>query len=279
MKSPIRFIFFLATSCFFLIGLISLEPAKSKRFHIKKDLLLANYDCKTDVDDLHSVAGLYTLLSAPKYKNIKYHAVAGTYGTQKGLYVPANELFQLAFGDHWSDAHTDRTKALEKVFVIVKTTLENKGDIWIAEAGQSDFSEEIVHLIHGQLPHINTNERVHIVQHSDWNEKVTTPESLAIVKQHTDYYKIPDGNAVGNGSPGFREPNINWEKVVLKPELKEVWKLASDLGLKYNGKEKRYHNEAVAKGGLDFSDTAEVCWILGLENIQDAQAFFSLYAQ
>ncbi|HEY5918605.1 MAG TPA: hypothetical protein VIU13_14410, partial [Chryseolinea sp.] len=71
------------------------------RFNVEADLLLAQFDCKTDVDDLHSAAGLSTLLSNSDFSKIKYHAVAGTYGTQEGLYVPPNELFQLAFGNSW----------------------------------------------------------------------------------------------------------------------------------------------------------------------------------
>ena len=66
-------------------------------FNIEKDLLLVQYDCKTDVDDLHTVAAFFTLMSNVTYSNINYHAVAGTYGIQNGLYVPPNPLFELAF--------------------------------------------------------------------------------------------------------------------------------------------------------------------------------------
>jgi hypothetical protein len=34
----------------------------------------------------------------------------------------------------------------------------------------------------------------------------------------------------------------------------------------------------IAAGGLDFSDIAKVCWILGLQNIRDAEQFFNQYA-
>jgi hypothetical protein len=47
-------------------------------FNLKKDLLLAQYDCKTDVDDLHSVAAFATILANPEFSGINYHAVAGT---------------------------------------------------------------------------------------------------------------------------------------------------------------------------------------------------------
>ena len=87
-----------------------LQPKEDSMSQV--DLLLAQFDCKTDVDDLHSVAALSTLLSNSDFSRIKYHAVAGTYGTQEGLYVPPNELFQLAFGNSWTDAHKNLESAI-----------------------------------------------------------------------------------------------------------------------------------------------------------------------
>lgn len=256
-----------------------IKLTKVQEFNIENDLLLAQYDCKTDVDDLHSVAAFYTLLSNPNFSKVKYHAVAGTYGIQEGLYVPPNDLFELAFGDNWTDAHKSFKKAVNKIRAIVRTTLNNGGDIWIAEAGQSDFSAELVKAVQVDLPGVNISQRIHIVQHGDWNEKVTSPENLKFVKQNTDYIKIPDGNVVGNGTPGFRSPDYKeWKSKITNPKLRKVWELAIDLGMKYNGKEGRYNNEAVAAGGLDFSDLAEVCWILGLRKIENTEQFFNLYS-
>lgn len=256
-----------------------LKSTKIQEFNIENDLLLAQYDCKTDVDDLHSVAAFCTLLSNPNFSKVKYHAVAGTYGIQKGLYVPPNDLFELAFENNWTDAHKSFEIAVDKVSAIIKTTLDNNGDIWIAEAGQSDFSAELVKAVQTDLPEVNISQHIHIVQHGDWNEKVTSPENLKFVKQNTDYIKIPDGNVAGNGTPGFRSPDYTeWRSKITNPKLKEVWQLAIDLGMKYNGKEGRYNNEAVAAGGLDFSDLAEVCWILGLRKIENTEQFFNLYS-
>lgn len=250
------------------------------RFNIKKDLLLVQYDCKTDVDDLHSVAALATLLSDTEFSKIHYHAVAGTYGIQEGLYVPPNALFQLAFGDNWTDAHENFDKAVEKVKVVIKATLANHGDIWIADAGQSDFTAGLIRSIQSDLPEVNISERIHVVQHSDWNEEVTAPVNLQFVKESADYHKIPDGNVVGNGTPGFRSPDYTqWKNKISNPELVDIWQLAIDLSNKYNGKEGRYNNEAISAGGLDFSDLSEVCWILGLQDIKDTEHFFNLYSK
>lgn len=249
------------------------------RFNIEKDLLLAQFDCKTDVDDLHTVAAFRTLVSHQPYLKINYHAVAGTYGMQEGLYVPPNDLFQLAFGDNWTDAHNNMKGAVEKVKSLAIKTLLQGGDVWIADAGQSDFSAELVYAVQKDLPEVETSKRIHVVQHAEWNEEVTTPEKLDFVKRNTDYVKIADGNGVGNGTPGFRDPEFtNWDDKITDPELTEIWQLAVDLANKFNGKEGRYNNEAVLAGGLDFSDLSEICWILGLQDIRDTEQFFKQYA-
>lgn len=280
MKHNTRVLIVLATILFALNSNASpLTASKEGGFNIKKDLLLLHYDCKTDVDDLHSAAAFATLMSNAKYAGIQYHAVAGTYGTQKGLYVPPNPLFEIAFGDNWTDAHEDFENAVERVKAIAMETLVQKGNIWIAEAGQSDFTAGVIKAIQSEMPELNIAKRIHVVQHSDWNEKVTSAADLRFVKQTTNYHKIPDGNTVGNGTPGFRDPNYTyWKDKITNPKLIEIWQLATDLSKKYNGKEGRYNNEAISAGGLDFSDFSEVCWILGLKNIVDTEQFFDAYA-
>lgn len=252
---------------------------EDKGFNMEKDLLLGQFDCKTDVDDLHTVAAFVTLFSNSRFNTVNYHAVAGTYGIQEGLYVPPNPLFELAFGNNWTDAHNNVAAAVDRVKSIVKSTFDQQGDVWIAEAGQSDFTAALIKAVHADFPDINTSERIHVVQHSDWNEEVTSPESLAFVKKHSDYIKIPDGNAVGNGTPGFRDPEFdNWNAYISDPKLIEIWERAIEISDAHNGKEGRYNNEAILAGGLDFSDLSEVCWILGIQNIKDTTEFFNLYS-
>ena len=248
-------------------------------FNIEKDFLLVQYDCKTDVDDLHTIAAFFTLMSDPNFSKINYHAVAGTYGIQSGLYVPPNPLMELAFKDNWTDAHNNTQTAVEQVKSKITATLLNKGDVWIAEAGQSDFTAELIKSIQANLPEINTSENIHVVQHSDWNEKSTSPEDLEFVKKNTDYHKIPDGNVVGNGTPGFLSAEYtHWKDKITNPKLIEVWELAIDISNEYNGKDGRYNNKAISQGGMDFSDLSEVCWILGINDIKDTEQFFNIYS-
>ena len=260
------------------VALIIVFPVRgqSKRFDKSKDLLLAQFDCKTDVDDLHTVAALASLLQYEEFQGIDYHAVAGAYGIQKGLYVPPNELFQLAFQDRWSDAHSNPGDAVSEVLEKVTITLSNGGNVWVADAGQSDFSARWIQALVAEHPELSLKDRIHIVQHSDWNEEVTKPEYLAYVKTNANYHKIPDGNTVGNGTPGFRsDAVIAWKEYITNAGLRQIWEMAIRLGNRYNGKEGRYLNKSIANGGLDFSDLSEVCYIFNLD-LKDGEAFFTL---
>jgi hypothetical protein len=245
-------------------------------FDLSKDLLLAHYDCKTDVDDLHSVAAFATLLSTKPYAELNYYAVAGAYGIQDGLYVPPNELFVSAFGENWSDAHNDFDIALEEVYEQVRDIVEAGGNIWIAEAGQSDFSAALSKKVALHHPEIKIQDRIVLVQHSNWNQDVTNPEDLTYVRTHINYFKIPDGNATGNGTPGFKSDDAGTWQDHLSIEQQAVWKMAIRLANEYNGVDGRYLNTAIDSGGLDFSDFSEICWILGLDNIPDTNGYFEL---
>jgi hypothetical protein len=249
------------------------------KFRVDKDLFLAHFDCKTDVDDLYSIAGVATILADSRFQGVRYYAVAGAYGIQEGLYVPANDLFEAAFGNNWSDAHSNYERALEEVTHIATYTLKKGGNIWIAEAGQSDFSAALIRNIMSKLPQIETRSRINIVQHGDWNEKKTSADNLTFVKTNISYHKIPDGNVVGNGSPGFKtEKFVNWQDYITNPHLTHIWKMAMALANDYNGNENRYNNRAIANGGMDFSDVAETCWIFGFNTLLNVEQFFQEFS-
>ena len=91
---------------------------------------------KTDVDDLQTMAAFATLLTSSDYSNINYHIVTGTYGFQEGLYVPPNKLLELAFKNHWTDAHNNPTSAVTEVISRLKPAIELGGSIWIAAAAE-----------------------------------------------------------------------------------------------------------------------------------------------
>lgn len=282
--SPRRLMMFSALSFALFLSACSQDKvattvdAESVKFNQQQDLLLAHFDSKTDVDDIHSIAAVATILQHPSFAQVKYHAVAGAYGIQTGEYVPAPELFELAFANHWSDAHVDKDKALQEVFTIVNTTLNQGGDIWVVEAGQSDFSAALIQLVNVEVPSLNTHQRFHIVQHSEWNEDNTSPEALAYVKAHSDYYKIPDGNAINNGTAGYKSETANdWVRALANKNVGNLWQTAKQIADLYNGQDGRYNNESIAKGGFDFSDTAEMTWIFALQDVPDVSTFFDKF--
>lgn len=82
------------------------------------------------------------------------------------------------------------------------------------------------------------------------------------------------------GTPGYRSKSVvNWEDHIKDEERGKAWQLVIGLGMQYNGIDGRYDNEAVAKGGFDFSDHAEVSYIFGMDEIIDAKEFFARMRQ
>ena len=248
-------------------------------FNTESDLFLAHFDSKTDVDDIQSIAAIGTMLADSRFDGVQYHAVAGAYGTQGGLYIPSNELFDAVFGNHWSDAHANFDRAVGEVSVIVTNTLTDGGEVWVAEAGQSDFSAAVIRNVSAGLPGVDVFSKIHIVQHSEWNEGSTTPDDLAYVRNNANYYKIPDGNAIGNGSPGFAtyEP-VDWRAYVQNPALVRIWEMALEISDTFNATSGRYDNQFISSGGMDFSDVSETCWIFGFAHLEDTEAFFREFA-
>lgn len=246
------------------------------RFDPAKDLLLANFDSRPDPDDIHTVAAVGTILTDPRFSAVNFHAVAGAYGTQTGTFIEADHLFNITFGaDHWSDAHSDYSGALDRVYQIVASVLNNGGDIWIQEAGQSDFSADLVRRIKQNMASINTQTRIHIVQHSEWNQDKTTPADLTYVRNNTDYQKISDGNSQNNGTPGFNSKDTSqWSRVLNHPRVGAIWteaKRVADYSIEH---ELGWKNPTIESGGMDFSDTVEDTWIFGFNHLQNHVSFF-----
>ena len=253
------------------------EAVPIGRFDPATDFYIANFDIKTDVDDLHSVAALATMLAAPRYGCVDYVAVHGAYGEQGGDFIPAAGLFDLAFDGNWLDAHGARAETVAALGNHIVGTLAAGGDVWIQEAGQSDISAAAVRMAQTVAPGLDYAARVHLVQHSDWNEQSTTDADLAFVQATVDYIRIPDGNGVGNGSPGFKTSEGGaWEALTSDPDTGPVWTAARRLADQENP-EPGYVNDAVAAGGLDFSDTAEATYIFGHEDMLDTNDFVRIF--
>lgn len=244
-------------------------------FNPSSDLLLLQFDSKTDTDDITSIAATGSIIKKLGEEKINYLAVAGAYGKQGGLYIPSPKLFNLVFQDNWVDAHKQRKESVDAIYKTIKKTLTKDGNIWVMEAGQSDVSAKWLKLLQNDFAPATLKKRIHIVQHSDWNEQETTPASLQFVKDNVSYHRIEDGNSTSNSTAGFHEVNHKFiNKITSNSMHGKSWTLALDIVEQYNGKDGRYLNPMIAKdGGVDFSDVAELTWLLQLDKIKDVDDF------
>lgn len=246
---------------------------KIGRFDPSRDLLVANYDSKPDVDDLQAVAAAGTVLKDPAYSCIDFVATHGAYGIQEGTFLPAADLFTLAFGDRWLDAHADREGTVAALAERMRATIEQGGKVWVAEAGQSDVTADVVKL----LPE-GMRLSVNIVQHSYWNESHTSDDAMNTVVYNTRYHRIQDGNFPENGTPAFNtDDGSHWAALLDHPEIGPVWAEAKRLS-EFHNPQAEYVNPAVEKGGLDFSDTVEIAYIFGFEDMAGVGDFVERFA-
>lgn len=258
------------------------SAAQLGRFKPASDLLIANFDNKPDTDDLLAAAGLATMLRDERFACVRYIAVTGAYGAEPGRvtekasawqYIEVSTLYERAFPGSWADAHADRPATIDSVAEQASATLHAGGDVWIMEAGQSDLTAAVARRLAELDPSIDLRSRVHLVQHSDINELLTTPAALAYVREHLDYITIGNGNIAGNGTPGFKTSSgAVWPALLADAGAGAVWSEAQRLALINSGKT-GHTNEVIAAGGLDFSDLVAATWIFGFEDLADVDAY------
>lgn len=222
-------------------------------FNPKTDLLSLHYDHAPDKDDGQSAAADRMILETLQGKDwIREHvvAVSGAYGKNKKTFNPKSDAVMDACWKNtggWIAADADWGTAVKTLTKRWKKTLAAGGDIWVKEGGQSDITAAVIKRIQKELRGIDTNARIHVVQHSDWNENQTTGAALAYTKQHAHYIRIPDANAYLNVKGG----EADFVKAALAhPKYGPAWKAAFEY---YPPKQR-----------LDFSDTGELMYILGL---------------
>jgi hypothetical protein len=224
-----------------------------RSFDPQRDLISLHFDHAPDLDDGHSAAADVSVLLALHDSDwIKAHtlAVSGTYGLNKRTFNPRSDaVMDAAFGPlgGWIAAHKDWDLAVNTLVDRWSKTLTAGGDIWVKEGGQSDITAAVVKLIKQRSPDIDTTRRIHVVQHSQWNERQTTPDALTYTKANTHYSRIKDANRylnVKGGNKAFETAARN------HPVLGPAWRAAFD-----------YYNPSKR---LDFSDTGELLHILNL---------------
>jgi len=215
-----------------------------------KDLISLHYDHAPDRDDGQSAAADRTLLQSTVGGAVgsRVIAVSGAYGRNGGSFNPASDnVMNAAWPGQWTAAHGNREAAVASVSQRWGSVLRGGGDIWVKEGGQSDLTAAVVAQIKTQQPDVNTKERIHVVQHGEWNEAQTTPSALEYVRAETDYIRIANANSYLKGprDETFVQAAVN------HPVHGAYWQAAFDY----------YPNI------IDFSDTGELMYILGLGEI------------
>lgn len=231
---------------------------KVMKFDPKKDLISLHYDHAPDKDDGHSAAADRTLLETIQGKDwVAGHviAVSGTYSGEQGekWFQPASNAVMNAVWNErggWIAADKDREAAVESILKRWIATLIAGGDVFVKEGGTADVTTAVVKRLRKEHPGIDPLKRIHVVQHSNWNEKQSTPEGLEYSKKNTHYILIPDANKYLNIKGG----DAVFEKAARShPVFGRSWNVAFEY---YKPTER-----------IDFSDTGELMHILGLGEI------------
>ena len=253
-------------------------PADLGSFNVTNDIFLPQFDSNHDPDDIHSIVALGCMLAHPDYAGVNYLAVHGAYGEQNdNNFIESPQLFRLVFGEEnvkWVNASPQDPSwngAVAKIKDKVKPILLAGGKAWVAEAGQSDITADWVRaLIADGVPASMVRSNVVVVQHSNWNEDMTTDADLAYVKSMCAYQTINDGNGTSTArdpsapaTPAYRSTNTGYEPAARTSQNKKAqayWKEA-----KWVIDDEGYFpsHSSISVGGVDFSDVVESHWIFG----------------
>ena len=229
------------------------EEVGARRFAADRDLLSLHYDHAPDKDDGQSAAADRTILESmfgADWITTHVVAVSGAYGKNARLFdAKSDAVMDAAWNERggWLAGHANREHVVAELARRWTTSLRAGGDVWVKEGGQSDVTAAVVRRVRSRLPDLDTVKRIHVVQHSAWNEKQTTDAALADTKKQTHYVKIRDANAYLNIKGGDKAFVTSASE---HPVFGVVWRAAFDY---YSPKER-----------LDFSDTGELMHVLGL---------------
>jgi len=278
------------------------DAPKRPVFDMHNDTLLAQFDIKGDLDDIHAIAALGSILASEEYKTLvtNTYAVQGTVERTTGTqyYVPA--LMTQAFGAQnrkWFDALGDYDTAVNNVAQRVITGLKrnnNTGKVWVMEAGQSAFTHDWLKKVittDNGIGVEDTRERVIVVQHSWYNEEQSNQHKLAYLIKNVRYIAIDDGNAIYDQEQD-RGPNTarlqgrqdenaftpgdpKWLKAARSEQnqklaAKKLWIMADDFIKNMPA----IHGKLHQQGGTDYSDVVEALWILELNDEIDTNNKF-----
>lgn len=220
-------------------------------FNPDRDLVTLHFDHAPDRDDGHAaVAGLMVTNAL----QLNVQVVAGTHGVySRDRYDVASEsVMSSVWGSAWLNAHSNRAGAVAAAVNRWTSVLAAGGSVWVAEGGPADFTAAVVRTINANHSEFNTRERIHVIQHSNWNEDHSLAVDLAYAKANTRYVKIADGNHP-NATADLRFENHNNGAFVTRARSSQY---ANEWGVAFS--------YLPPSDKLDFSDTVELLHIVGL---------------
>ncbi len=240
-------------------SVMTLSSTAHAEFDADRDLVALHYDHAPDRDDAHAAAAGLAVVRA---LNLRVIAVGGAYGRWNADRYNSDSVavMNAVWGSEWLDAHARREEALQSSVTLWTQTLNSGADVWIAEGGQADFTAAVVRRISGELPSVNLRDRIHVVQHSDWNEVHADQADLAYVRAGTNYIRIEDGN-FENSTADFNQQSQAFVNTVLASQYASAWQAAFD-----------YLDPAEK---LDFSDVVELLHIvdIGIDQVRNPEQF------
>ena len=280
------------------LAIFNVANAQRPFFDKGKDLLIAQFDSKPDPDDIHAQAALGSMLAHNDFNGVKAYGVAGAYGRQGGQFIDSDQLFNMIFGNNWTDADADRSGSITRIANKVVPILNNGGKVWVQEAGQSNITRDWLVEVKKRVNNTVVKNNVIVVQHSEWNQNhadnttnkpAANPVILNYVKNNSRYFYIDDGNAPFGGfgdhgpweTPEYRSRDRKWlnqAKNSPNAKAKRYWNEAERvIAIRYPGGVP-YDWSFMKNGGIDYSDCAENWWIFNIGNKADSvDKFWSRY--
>lgn len=269
---------------FALLSMGALHAPARSTFNKSKDIVMMQFDAGGDEDDIHCMAAFACMQLHSDLVGVNEYIVTGARLRTANNGAKGHELLTNLYGPEgaeWTSAWNNWNLSVKRVVEKVKPVIQSGGTVWVAEGGQSDFTADwIKALVNEGIPLSTIKTQVVVVQHSTANEDFGIQTDLNYVRNNTDYYMIPDGNSTGNGTAGYAsfDPQF-YIKARLKSNPNEaarkIWDYCHDF---IPLPDSSVHNPRFKVGGVDFSDLAELWWILELgDNVDDVEEFWNRY--
>ncbi|MEM9133130.1 MAG: hypothetical protein AAF962_01285 [Actinomycetota bacterium] len=225
------------------------------------DLLVLHFDNAPSYDDSYAAVASLEISSRLGLEPL---VVNGTRSGETDRFnAYSTFVMDAAWGDAYLDAVIDRDGAVATSVERWLAALDGGGSVWVAEGSPSHLTADVLREVIRLRPDVDTAARIHVVQHSDFNEQNTAEEVLAYVQSVVDYQRIDDGNE-RNNTADLRMASPAFEEAALAGRHGDAWAVAFDL---------------FGSQILDFSDAVTLLHIVGVDvnEVADSEDFARVF--